>query len=161
MSDKLLFYCKTGNLAPQKEKQMAGDKTFSMIKPDAVADGHAGAILSRVEAAGFRIAGIKMVRLTEARAGDFYAMHKGKPFYDNLKAYMSSGPIIVLVLKKENAVADFRKLIGATNPEEAAEGTIRQLYAKSLTANAVHGADSDENAVVEAAFFFGSEEIYD
>ncbi|MBY0425460.1 MAG: nucleoside-diphosphate kinase [Cytophagales bacterium] len=139
---------------------MAGNLTFSMIKPDAVADGHSGSILKHIEAAGFRIRAIKLTQLTQERAGQFYAVHSERPFYGQLKDVMSAGPIIALVLEKENAVADFRTLIGATNPANAAEGTIRKLYAKSLESNAVHGSDSDENALIEASFFFSAMEQF-
>jgi nucleoside-diphosphate kinase len=131
-----------------------------MIKPDAVADGHSGAILKMIEEAGFRIAAIKMVKLTKERAGEFYAVHKGRPFYESLRDYMSSGHIIAAILEKENAVADFRKLIGATNPAEAAEGTVRKLYARSLQSNAVHGSDSDKNAQIEGNFYFSDIEKF-
>ena len=133
---------------------MATNRTFTMIKPDAVADGHSGAILKMIEEAGFRIVAIKMVKLSKERAGQFYEVHKERPFYNSLCEYMSSGEIIAAILEKDNAVADYRKLIGATNPEQAEEGTIRKLYAKSLEANAVHGADSDENAEIEGNFYF-------
>lgn len=139
---------------------MAGNKTFSMIKPDAVKDGNSGAILKMIEEAGFRIAALKMTKLTDERAGQFYVVHKDRPFYNDLKSYMSSGHIIALVLEKENAVADFRTLIGATDPSKADEGTIRKLFAKSIEANAVHGSDSDENATIEASFFFAGTEIF-
>ena len=137
---------------------MAGTITFSMIKPDAVADGHTGAILKMIEDAGFRIAAMKKTKLSKKAAGKFYEVHKERPFYDELTTYMSSGPIVALILEKENAVADFRKLIGATNPAEAEEGTVRKLYAKSIEANAVHGSDADETAQQEADFFFEDEE---
>lgn len=133
---------------------MSTNRTFTMIKPDAVAEGHSGAILKMIEAAGFRIAALKMVRLTKDRAGQFYAVHRERPFYDSLCTYMSSGQIIAAILEKENAVADFRALIGATNPADAADGTIRKLYAKSVESNAVHGSDSDENAEIEGNFYF-------
>lgn len=133
---------------------MANNITFSMIKPDAVADGHTGAILKMIEDAGFRTAAMKKTKLTKEQAGQFYKVHKERPFYNELTTYMSSGPIVALVLEKDNAVADFRKLIGATNPAEAEEGTIRKLYAKSIEANAVHGSDADETAEQEADFFF-------
>jgi nucleoside-diphosphate kinase len=131
-----------------------------MIKPDAVADGHSGAILKMIEEAGFRIVALKMVKLTRERAGEFYAVHAGRPFYESLCEYMSSGHIIAAILEKENAVADFRKLIGATNPAEAAEGTIRKLFAISLQSNAVHGSDSDENAQIEGNFYFSAIEKF-
>ena len=138
---------------------MAGTITFSMIKPDAVSDKNTGAILKMIEEAGFRIAAMKKTKLTKERAGEFYEVHKDRPFYDDLTTYMSSGPIVALVLEKDNAVADFRKLIGATNPAEAEEGTIRQRYAKSIEANAVHGSDADETAQQESTFFFKEEEM--
>lgn len=125
-----------------------------MIKPDAFADGHSGDIIRMIEAAGFKIISMKLTKLSVERAGQFYEVHQGKPFYESLCRYMSSGPIIAMILQKENAVADYRKLIGATNPANAEEGTIRKLYAKSMEANAVHGADSDENAEIEGNFFF-------
>ena len=138
---------------------MAGTITFSMIKPDAVSENNVGAILKMMEEAGFRIAAMKKTKLTKERAGEFYEVHKERPFYDDLTTYMSSGPIVALVLEKDNAVADFRKLIGATNPAEAEEGTIRKLYAKSLEANAVHGSDADETAEQESTFFFSDDEM--
>ena len=130
-----------------------------MIKPDAVSDNNIGAILTMMEEAGFRIAAMKKTQLTKQTAGKFYAVHKDRPFYDDLTTYMSSGPIVALVLEKDNAVADFRKLIGATNPAEAEEGTIRQRYAKSIEANAVHGSDADETAEKESDFFFDDDEM--
>lgn len=135
---------------------MAGTTTFTMIKPDAFAAGNSGAILKMIEEAGFSIKAMKLTQLTSATAGAFYAVHKERPFYNDLVSYMSSGPIIAIVLDKANAVEDFRKLIGATNPAEAAEGTIRKIFAKSIEANAIHGSDSDENAQIEASFFFSS-----
>ncbi len=134
--------------------RMAGNRTFTMIKPDAVKDGHTGSILKMIEAAGFRIVALKLTNLSSERAGQFYEVHKERPFYKDLCAYMSSGPIVAAILEKDNAVADFRKLIGATNPAQAEEGTIRKLFAKSLEANAVHGSDSDENAEIEGNFYF-------
>ncbi len=139
---------------------MATNRTFTMIKPDAVAEGHSGAILKIIEEAGFRIVALKMVKLTKERAGQFYEVHKERPFYDSLTDYMSSGHIIATILEKENAVTDFRTLIGATNPEEAADGTIRKLYAKSMQSNAVHGSDSDENAEIEGNFYFSNMEKF-
>ena len=133
---------------------MATNRTFTMIKPDAVADNHIGGILHLMEQGGFRIVELQKVTLTPERAGQFYAVHKERPFYNDLVKYMSSGPIVAAILEKDNAVADFRTLIGATNPAQAAEGTIRKKYAKSIEANAVHGSDSDENAHIEGAFFF-------
>lgn len=131
-----------------------------MIKPDAVADGNSGAILKMIEEAGFKIIAMKYTRLTQELAGQFYEVHKERPFYGELCEYMSSGPIFAAILEKDNAVADFRTLIGATNPEEAAEGTIRKLYAKSIGANAVHGSDSDENAAIEGNFYFSATERF-
>ncbi len=139
---------------------MAGNKTLTMIKPDAVRDGHIGAILNDINAAGFRIAAMKMTQLTKAKAGEFYAVHRERPFYGELVEFMSSGPIVAAILEKENAVADFRTLIGATNPAQAAPGTLRAKYAKSVGENAVHGSDSDENAAIEGAFHFGGVELF-
>ena len=139
---------------------MAENKTFTMIKPDAVAAGNSGAILKMIEENGFNIRAMKYTRLTLDRAGQFYAIHKERPFYKDLCAYMSSGTIIPIILEKENAVESFRELIGATNPQEAAEGTIRNLYATNIEANAIHGSDSDENAVMEGNFFFSETEIF-
>lgn len=134
--------------------------TFTMIKPYAVKMGYAGQIISLIENNGFKICALKMVHLTLKQASEFYAIHKGKKFFDELVEFMSSGPIFVAVLEKENAVEDYRHLIGATDPAEAEEGTIRKLYAQSKTKNAVHGADSDENAVIESRFFFSSIEMH-
>jgi len=139
---------------------MAGKITFTMIKPDAVKNGHIGAILADINKAGFEILAMKYTKLSSDKAGEFYEVHKGRPFYDELVEFMSSGPIVAAVLKRENAVEDFRKLIGATNPAEAAEGTIRAKFATSIGENAVHGADSDENAEREASFHFAQTEIY-
>lgn len=135
---------------------MSGTKTFTMIKPDAVEKNYIGAILEKINAAGFRITAMKYTRLSKEAAGAFYEVHKERPFYGELVDYMSSGPIVAAILEKDNAVADYRTLIGATNPEEAAEGTIRKLYAESISANAVHGSDSDENATIEGNFFFSA-----
>ena len=140
--------------------EMATNRTFTMIKPDAVIDGHSGAIIKMIEAAGFRIVAMKMTKMTPERAGQFYEVHLGKPFYEDLKRIMSASHIIAMILEKENAVADFRKLIGATNPANAEEGTIRKLYARSLESNAIHGSDSDENAAIEGSFFFSRTEQY-
>jgi len=137
-----------------------GNITFTMIKPEAVEAGNTGAILNRMEEAGFRISALKKVHLTAERAGLFYEVHKERPFYGELVEYMSGGPIIAAILEKENAVADFRTLIGSTNPEEADEGTIRKEFATSLAMNAVHGSDSDENANIEANFHFSEEERF-
>ena len=139
---------------------MTTNLTFTMIKPDAVAAGYTGAIIKMIEEAGFRIVAIKKTQLTPERAGQFYAVHRERPFYNDLRTYMSSGAIVPMILEKENAVADFRKLIGATNPAQAEEGTIRKLYAKSIEANAIHGSDSDENADIEGRFFFSATEEF-
>lgn len=139
---------------------MATNRTFTMIKPDAVADGNIGAILKMIEEAGFKIIAMKYTKLTAELAGKFYEVHKERPFYGELVEYMSSGPIVAAILEKDNAVADFRTLIGATNPAEAAEGTIRKLYAKSIGENAVHGSDSDENAAIEGSFYFSETERF-
>jgi nucleoside-diphosphate kinase len=139
---------------------MAQNITFTMIKPDAVQDNHIGGITKMIEEAGFRIVAMKKTRLSEDRAGKFYEVHKERPFYGDLVRYMSSGPIVAMLLEKENAVSDFRTLIGATNPANAEEGTIRKKYAKSVEANAVHGSDSDENAQIEADFFFPQDERF-
>ncbi len=133
---------------------MTTNRTFTMIKPDAVANGHIGAILNDIIAGGFKIVAMKYTQLSPEKAGEFYAVHKERGFYGELVSFMSSGPIVAAILEKDNAVEDFRKLIGATNPAEAAEGTIRQKYAKSIDANAVHGSDSDENAQIEGSFYF-------
>ncbi len=135
---------------------MATNRTFTMIKPDAVEKNYIGAILEKINSAGFRIVAMKYTQLSKEDAGAFYEVHKERPFYGELVDYMSSGPIVAAILEKDNAVADFRTLIGATNPEEAAEGTIRKLYAESISANAVHGSDSDENAAIEGNFYFSS-----
>ena len=127
-----------------------------MIKPDAFSSGHAGAILKHIEAAGFKLVAMKLTRLSAEKAGEFYAVHKERPFYGELVEFMSSGPIIAAILEKDNAVEDFRKLIGATNPSNAEDGTIRKLYAKSVGENAIHGSDSDENAEIEGNFFFSA-----
>lgn len=139
---------------------MAENITFSMIKPDAVKDGHSGVILKMIEEGGFTIKALKMTRLTGERAGEFYAVHKERPFYNDLCNYMSSGPIIAMILQKDNAVEDFRTLIGATKPEDAEEGTVRKLFGKSIEANAVHGSDADETAQKESKFFFADVEVF-
>ena len=131
-----------------------------MIKPDAMKNGHAGAIINHIIQNGFRVVALKMTSLTAERAGQFYEVHKERPFYQELVDFMSSGPIIAAILEKDNAVEDFRTLIGATNPAEAAEGTIRKIYAESISANAVHGSDSNENAKIEGDFHFKSNEIF-
>ena len=139
---------------------MAQNRTFTMLKPDAVANGHIGAILEKINASGFRIVALKMTQLTKADAEAFYAVHAERPFYGELVAYMTEGPIVAAILEKDNAVEDFRTLIGATNPAEAAVGTIRKMYAESISANAVHGSDSDGNAANEAAFHFAGKENF-
>lgn len=130
------------------------NRTFTMIKPDAMKNGHAGAIINHIIQNGFKVVALKMTSLTAERAGQFYEVHKERPFYQELVDFMSSGPIIAAILEKDNAVADFRKVIGATDPSKADEGTIRKLYATSMGENAVHGSDSDENAKIEGDFFF-------
>lgn len=139
---------------------MAGNRTFTMIKPDAVGAGNTGAIIKMIEEAGFKIIAMKKTKLTAERAGQFYAVHSSRPFYNDLCSYMSSGAIVPMILEKDNAVEDFRKLIGATDPQKAAPGTIRNLFAKSIEANAIHGSDSDENAKIEGDFFFSNLEKY-
>jgi nucleoside-diphosphate kinase len=131
-----------------------------MIKPDAVSAGNIGNILAMINKAGFRIVAMKYTKLSAEQAGKFYEVHAARPFYGELVDFMSSGPIVAAILEKENAVADFRTLIGATNPEQAAEGTIRKLYAKNVGENAVHGSDSDENAAIEGSFFFSGLERF-
>jgi len=130
------------------------NRTFTMIKPDAFSKGNSGAILAKIEEAGFRLIAMKLTRLSAEKAGEFYAVHKARPFYGELVEFMSSGPIVAAILEKDNAVEDFRKLIGATDPAKADEGTIRKLFAESVGKNAVHGSDSDENAKIEGDFFF-------
>lgn len=139
---------------------MATNRTFTMIKPDAVEAGNIGGITKMIEDAGFRIVAMKYTKLTAELAGKFYEVHAERPFYGELVKYMSSGPIVAAILEKDNAVADFRTLIGATNPAEAAEGTIRKIYATSIAANAVHGSDSDENAAIEGNFYFSQLERF-
>ncbi|MET6997180.1 nucleoside-diphosphate kinase [Chitinophaga defluvii] len=136
------------------------NRTFTMIKPDAVANGHIGGILNMITEAGFRIVAMKMTRLSGEKAGEFYAVHKERPFYGELVEFMSSGHIVAAILEKDNAVEAFRNLIGATNPANAAEGTIRKKYAESIGRNAVHGSDSDENAEIEGNFFFSGLEKF-
>ncbi|HNX54162.1 MAG TPA: nucleoside-diphosphate kinase [Prolixibacteraceae bacterium] len=139
---------------------MTGNQTFTMIKPIAVKNNYIGPILKMINEAGFRIKAMKFTRLTKQQAEEFYSVHAGKYFFEGLTDFMSSGPIVAAILEKENAVADFRKLIGATDPEKAEEGTIRKLYAESMSHNAVHGSDSDENAIVESDFFFSKMERF-
>ena len=139
---------------------MATNRTFTMIKPDAVENGHTGAILEKINTAGFRIVAMKKTQMTKNDAKTFYAIHSERPFFDELVAFMTRGPIVAAILEKENAVEDFRTLIGATNPLEAAEGTIRKLYATSMGENAIHGSDSDENAAIEGKFHFSGREMF-
>lgn len=139
---------------------MATNRTFTMIKPDAVSKGFIGAILEKINASGFRIVAMKLKQLSIEEAEEFYGVHKGKPFFEKLVTFMTSGPIVAAILEKENAVEDFRALIGTTNPEDAAEGTIRKLYAESMSFNAVHGSDSDDNAKIEGDFHFTLEEQF-
>ena len=135
------------------------NRTFTMIKPDAVENGHIGAILKKINSAGFRIIAMKYTKLSLEKAQKFYEIHKEKPFFDELVRFMSRSPIVVAILEKDNAVEDFRTLIGSTNPAEAKKGTIRNLYATSMGENAVHGSDSDKNAVIEGSFHFDPSEI--
>ncbi|MBD0824994.1 MULTISPECIES: nucleoside-diphosphate kinase [Aestuariibaculum] len=139
---------------------MATNRTFTMLKPDAVENGHIGAILEKISASGFRIVAMKLTQMTKADAEAFYAIHSERPFFGELVEFMTRGPIVAAILEKENAVEDFRTLIGATNPADAAEGTIRKLYAASVGENAVHGSDSDENAAIEGAFHFAGREQF-
>jgi nucleoside-diphosphate kinase len=139
---------------------MATNRTFTMIKPDAVKNGHIGAILEQINQAGFRIVSMKMTQLTQASAEKFYEIHKERPFFGELVAFMTSGPIVAAILEKENAVADFRKLIGATDPSKAEAGTIRARFATSMGENAVHGSDSDENAAIEGNLHFSGFEQF-
>ncbi len=139
---------------------MVGNRTFTMIKPMAVKNGFVGPIMNKIHEGGFRIVAMKFLKLSLEQAQEFYAVHKGKSFYDDLCFFMSSGPIVAAILEKENAIEAYRELIGATNPEEAAEGTIRNLYATSIQKNAVHGSDSDENAIIESNFFFSEFERF-
>ncbi|WP_298999359.1 nucleoside-diphosphate kinase [Flagellimonas sp. S174] len=139
---------------------MTGNRTFTMIKPDAVENGYIGAILEKITGAGFKIVAMKYTQLSKRDAEEFYAIHKERPFFGELVEFMTRGPIVAAILEKDNAVEDFRALIGATNPEEAAEGTIRKLYASSIGENAVHGSDSDDNAAIEGAFHFSGREVF-
>ena len=139
---------------------MSEKRTFTMIKPSTVAEGVASAILVLIQEAGFRIVAMKITQLTPQQAGKFYEVHKERPFYHDLVTFMSSGPLVAAILEKDNAVEDFRTLIGATDPAKAATGTIRQLYAKNVQENAVHGSDSDENAAIEGFFFFSGLEQF-
>jgi nucleoside-diphosphate kinase len=139
---------------------MATNRTFTMLKPDSVEKGNIGAILEKINASGFKIVAIKMTQMTTRDAEIFYQVHKERPFFGELVTYMTRGPIVAAILEKDNAVDDFRTLIGATNPEEAAEGTIRKLFADSISENAVHGSDSDDNAAIESAFHFSGREQF-
>ena len=139
---------------------MSGNQTFTMIKPIAVKNNYIGPILHMINEAGFRIKAMKFTHLTKSQAMVFYAVHEGKSFFEDLTSFMSSGPIIAAILEKDNAVSDFRHLIGATDPAKAEQGTIRKLYAESMSHNAVHGSDSDENAIIESDFFFSKMERY-
>jgi nucleoside-diphosphate kinase len=139
---------------------MTSNRTFTMIKPDAVSNGNIGNIINDITSSGFKIIAMKYLQLTKAQAENFYGIHRERPFFNDLVAFMISGPIVAAILEKENAVEDFRTLIGATNPENAAEGTIRKKYAKSIDANAIHGSDSNENADIESNFFFSSFERF-
>lgn len=164
-ADNLEFYhfIRISNLFLQPNlkftKHMATNRTFTMLKPDAIENGHTGKIIDMIIQAGFEIKVMKLTRLTEAQAKEFYAVHAERPFYGELVEYMTSGPIVAAILEKENAVADFRALIGSTDPADAAEGTIRKYYAESKGRNAVHGSDSDENAEIEGKFHFKAEEL--
>ena len=139
---------------------MTGKQTLTILKPDAVSNGLAGAILKHIQEAGFKIVAVKLTQLTPAQAGQFYAVHKQRPFYNDLVKFMTEGPVVPAILEKDNAVEAFRNLIGATNPANAADGTIRKLFAESLERNAIHGSDSDENAVIEGNFFFSQLERF-
>jgi len=139
---------------------MLGNITLTMLKPDAVENGHIGAILNHITSAGFKIKALKLTQLSISEAKKFYEVHAERPFYNELVEFMTSGPIVAAVLEKENAIEDFRKLIGATNPENAEAGTIRKIYAESMGRNAVHGSDSDENALIESSFHFSGREIF-
>ncbi|MCA1801829.1 MAG: nucleoside-diphosphate kinase [Rhodothermaceae bacterium] len=138
---------------------MASNRTLAILKPDCVRKGLIGEVITHIQKTGFKVVALKMTRLTADTAGGFYAVHRERPFYGELCEFMSSGACVPIILEKENAVADFRKLIGATNPAEAADGTVRKLYADSVGENIVHGSDSDENAEIEASYFFPKSEI--
>jgi nucleoside-diphosphate kinase len=144
----------------EKTLNMATNRTFTMLKPDSLEKGNTGAILEKINAAGFKIVAMKQTQMSQRDAETFYAIHQERPFFADLVQYMTRGPIVAAILEKENAVEDFRTLIGATNPEEAAEGTIRKMYAKSISENAVHGSDSDDNAAIEGAFHFSGREVF-
>jgi nucleoside-diphosphate kinase len=138
---------------------MAVERTLAILKPDCVRKNLQGEVLNRIQKAGFNVLGFKQIRLTKASAGEFYAVHKGRPFYEGLVEFMTSGPCVPIALEKENAIADYRTLIGATDPKEAAEGTIRKLFADNKGENIVHGSDSPENGIREVAFFFAVAEL--
>ena len=139
---------------------MTTNRTFTMLKPDSVEKGNIGVILEKINAAGFKIVALKMTQMSKADAKEFYAIHSERPFFNDLVNFMTRGPIVAAILEKENAVEDFRVLIGATNPDDAAEGTIRKLYATSMSENAVHGSDSNENAAIESSFHFSGRETF-
>tara|TARA_B100000686_G_C15809657_1_gene488291 strand:- start:80 stop:499 length:420 start_codon:yes stop_codon:yes gene_type:complete len=139
---------------------MVTNRTFTMLKPDSVEKGNIGAILEKINSAGFRIVAMKLTQMSNQDARRFYSIHKDRPFFDDLVSYMTSGPIVAAILEKENAVEQFRTLIGSTDPTEAAEGTIRNLFASSISENAIHGSDSDENALIESRFHFSEEEMF-
>ena len=139
---------------------MTNNRTFTILKPDSIEKGNIGPILEKITASGFRIVAMKLTQLTIPDTQAFYAVHKDRPFFEDLVHYMTSGPIVAAILEKDNAVEDFRTLIGATNPAEAAEGTIRKMFAESISQNAVHGSDSDENASIESAFHFSAREMF-
>ncbi len=139
---------------------MVTNRTFTMLKPDSLEKGNTGAILEKINASGFKIVAMKQTQMTKRDAETFYAVHSERPFFGDLVEYMTRGPIVAAILEKENAVEDFRTLIGATNPEDAADGTIRRLFATSISENAVHGSDSDENAAIEGSFHFSGREIF-
>jgi nucleoside-diphosphate kinase len=149
-----VYFCK------KNKNMMVTNRTFTMIKPDAVQNGHIGGILNMITESGFKIISLKLTQLTVADAQKFYEMHASRPFYGELVEFMSRGPIVAAILEKENAIVDFRNLIGATNPAEAAEGTIRKKYATSIGENAIHGSDSDENATIESIFHFSGREQF-
>jgi nucleoside-diphosphate kinase len=155
------YFCASKKLKINSKKiTMIGNRTFTMIKPDATSANHTGAILEQICGAGFRIVAMKQTKLSAEKAGEFYAVHSARPFYGELVEFMSSNYIVAAILEKDNAVEDFRKLIGATNPAQAEEGTIRKRFAKSIGENAVHGSDSDENAMIEGNFFFSGLEKF-
>ena len=139
---------------------MMSNITFTMLKPDSIRNGNTGAILDKIVKSGFKIKAMKFTKMTNENASKFYAIHSERPFFKDLVGYMTSGPIVAAILEKDNAVNDFRELIGSTNPEEAKEGTIRNMFAKSISENAIHGSDSDENAKIECEFHFSPDEIF-